>query len=77
MMPPVLTGQDRRKGRVVLRRVYYVPGTLGPGLCGLPRMTTHSMFTNRGGSLQRYFYYVCPRKMRDLNDACTNRSHRA
>jgi hypothetical protein len=40
-------------------------------------MTTHSMFTNRGGSLQRYFYYVCPRKMRDLNDACTNRSHRA
>jgi hypothetical protein len=40
-------------------------------------MTTHSMSTNRGGKLQRYFYYVCPRKMCDHNEACTNRSHRA
>jgi hypothetical protein len=35
------------------------------------------MSTNRGGTLRRYSYYVCQRKIRDHNDACTNKSHRA
>src|SRR3712207_3761572 len=41
------------------------------------RMTPHQMSTNHGSKLQRYSYYVCQRKIRDHNDACTNRSHRA
>jgi site-specific DNA recombinase len=41
------------------------------------RMTPHPMSTNRGGKLRHYYYYVCQRKIRDHNDACTNKSHRA